>query len=240
MFRWRASDGAVERAVTDRWGGVSVAPFDELNLAAHVGDDPGAVAANRAALGAALDLPPERLVFMTQVHGDRVLVLDRPWTHPPPPGDAVVTTATGLALVVLVADCVPVLLADRRAGVIAAVHAGRPGMLAGIVARTVATMRSLGARGIDAVLGPSVCARCYEVPAAMREQAAVVAPVSAGVSWQGTPSIDVAAGVVHQLRECEVGVRRLPGCTRQSPDLFSYRAHRQTGRFAGVVLRHGP
>lgn len=228
----------MERAVTDRWGGVSVAPYDELNLAAHVGDEPSAVQTNRAALGAALDLPRERLVVMTQVHGDQVLVLDRPWTRPPP-GDAVVTTATGLALVVLVADCVPVLLADRRAGVIAAVHAGRPGMIAGIVTRTVATMRGLGARGIDAVVGPSVCARCYEVPAAMREQAAVVAPVSAGVSWQGTPAIDVAAGVVHQLRECEVDVTWLPGCTRESPDLFSYRAHRQTGRFAGVVMRRG-
>ncbi len=237
MFIWRDSGRLVDRAVTDRWGGVSLGPYEGFNLAAHVGDDPDAVEANRQALAAAVKVPRERLVFMNQVHGDRVVVIERPWSAPPPPADAVVTKASGLALVVLVADCVPVLMADPQAGVVAAVHAGRPGMVADIVGRVVTTMRGLGARTIDAVVGPSVCPRCYEVPQAMREEAAAVAPVSAGVSWQGTPAIDVAAGVVDQLRQRDVAVTWLPGCTRERPELYSYREHRQTGRFAGIIVR---
>lgn len=237
MFFWRDSGGTLDRAITDRRGGSSVAPFDEFNLATHVGDAARAVRANRQVLATTLDLPAERLVFMNQVHGAEVLVVDEPWTQPPPPGDAVVTTATDLALVVLVADCVPVLLADARAGVIAAAHAGRPGMIAGVVGRSVSAMRDLGARTVEAVVGPSVCPRCYEVPASMRDDAAAVAPVSAAVSWQGTPAVDVAAGVVEQLRACDVAVTWLPGCTREHPDLYSYREQRETGRFAGIVVR---
>ena len=108
-------------------------------------------------------------------------------------------------------------------------------MLAGIVGRTLAVMRELGATTVSAAVGPSVCGRCYEVPPEMRADAATVSPVSATVSWTGTPAIDVAGGVVDQLRSYDVPVRWVPGCTRESPDLYSYRRDRQTGRFAGVV-----
>ena len=140
MFFTHERRDSIQLAVTDRSGGVSSAPFDGLNLARHVGDDPDHVSINRARLAAELELPTDRLVFMNQCHGAHVEVVDGPWPAEPPECDAVVTTATDLALVVLVADCVPVLLADPAAGVIAAVHTGRPGLLAGIVGATLDAM----------------------------------------------------------------------------------------------------
>ncbi|MBM6400211.1 peptidoglycan editing factor PgeF [Phycicoccus sonneratiae] len=232
MFTWDETSNGARRALTGRPGGVSRGPWQGLNLGLHVEDDPADVAENRRRFGAAVGHP---VVWMEQCHGADVTVVD----HVPevaPRCDALVTTATDLALAVLVADCVPVLLASPG-GVVAAVHAGRPGMVAGVVPAAVAAMRDLGAQELDAVVGPSVCGRCYEVPAEMRDAAAAVAPVSATVSWTGTPAVDVAAGVVSQLRDLGVGVTWVPGCTRESPDLFSYRASRTTGRFAGVVAR---
>ena len=219
------------RAVTDRSDGVSRGGHRGLNLGAHVGDEPDAVAANRLRLTERLGRP---VVYMAQCHGAEVAVVDGV-PDVAPVCDAVVTRSTEVALAVLVADCVPVLLSGG--GVIAAVHSGRPGLVAGVVPRTLAVMRALGADEVDAVVGPSVCGRCYEVPADMRDTAARVEPVSATVSWSGTPAIDVAAGVVAQLRAHGVEVRWVPGCTRERDDLYSYRRDGRTGRFAGVVAQ---
>lgn len=228
------TDGPVTRAVTDRSGGVSREPYAGLNLGAHVGDDVGDVEENRTRLASALALPTDSLVLLEQLHGREVAVVDSV-PQRPPCADAVVTTTSGLALVVLVADCTPVLLADPDAGVVAAVHAGRPGLVAGVVGAAVTAMRDLGARHVDAVVGPSVCGRCYEVPEPMRADVAAVAPCSGTVSWTGTPALDVAAGVVAQLRGLGVPLRWLPGCSREDDALFSYRRDGRTGRFAGVV-----
>ena len=175
-------------------------------------------------------------MFLNQVHGNAVAVAgdDAPWTTAPT-ADAVVTRRSDLALVVLVADCMPVLLADRAAGVVAAVHAGRPGLVSGVIPATLAAMRDLGASTIEAAVGPSVCRRCYEVPVEMREEVAAASPVSASVSWTGTPSIDISAGIVDQLVRDGVGITWLPGCTREADNLYSYRRNQRTGRFAGVV-----
>src|SRR3954471_2777909 len=113
------------RVVTDRRGGRSASPYDSFNLGAHVGDAPADVAANRERLARELGVAGEQLVWMSQVHGAGVAVVDRPQEAPVPDVDALVTTTPGLVLCVLVADCVPVLLSDAEAGVVAAVHAGR-------------------------------------------------------------------------------------------------------------------
>ena len=113
------------RVVTDRRGGRSVSPYDSFNLGDHVGDDPAAVAANRARVARELGVGEDRLVWMDQVHGTGVAVVDGPQDGPVPGTDALVTATPGLVLGVLVADCVPVLLADPGRGVVAAVHAGR-------------------------------------------------------------------------------------------------------------------
>ncbi|WP_457253018.1 peptidoglycan editing factor PgeF [Pedococcus sp. P5_B7] len=224
-------------AFTDREGGRSAGDFDSLNLGGHVGDDAAAVEANRAAVATATGVRRDHLLFMHQCHGADVVVADGPWdAGGPPPADGVVTATAGLALAVLVADCTPVLLADVDAGVVGAVHAGRPGMTAGIVDVAVERMRGLGARALSAVVGPSICARCYEVPEELRAAATAVAPEASARSWSGTPAIDVAAGVVAQLVANNVAVQWVPGCAREDQRLFSYRREGRTGRYAGVVV----
>jgi len=242
VFHWREQSPGqgfggfgVDWGFTSSSGGSSVGDFASLNLGGHVGDDPATVESNRQRVAASLGVQRGHLLFMSQCHGSEVAVVDRPWEGEPPGVDAVVTTQTDLALAVLVADCTPVLMVDRIAGVAAAVHAGRPGMMQGVVGHAIDAMADLGARSISAVVGPSVCGRCYEVPEAMRAQAARVSAVTAAVSWEGTPSIDVAAGVVDQLQQRSVAVHWVRGCSRESGELFSYRRQHRTGRFAGVV-----
>ncbi|MFJ9596226.1 peptidoglycan editing factor PgeF [Streptomyces virginiae] len=232
--------GGAHFAFTDRWGGVSAVPYEELNLGGAVGDDPAAVLANRALAARSLGLDPDLVVWMNQVHGRDVAVVDGPWGADTaiPAVDAVVTARRGLALAVLTADCTPVLLADPVAGVAAAAHAGRPGLVAGVVPAAVEAMVSLGAEParIVARTGPAVCGHCYEVPAGMRDSVAAAVPAArAETSW-GTPAVDVVAGVHAQLAEAGVvnGLRS-PVCTLESRDHFSYRRDRVTGRLAGYV-----
>jgi YfiH family protein len=224
---------------TDRWGGVSAVPYEELNLGGAVGDDPAAVTANRELAAKSLGVDPARVVWMNQVHGADVAVVDAPWGEGPVPRvDAVVTAERGLALAVLTADCVPVLLADPVSGVAAAAHAGRPGLVAGVVPAAVRAMTELGAdpARIVARTGPAVCGRCYEVPEEMRAEVAAVEPAAyAETSW-GTPAVDVSAGALAQLERLGVRDRaQSPVCTRESADHFSYRRDRTTGRLAGYV-----
>ncbi|MET9405963.1 peptidoglycan editing factor PgeF [Streptomyces sp. NPDC002935] len=226
-------------AFTDRWGGVSAVPFEELNLGGAVGDDPGAVRANRELAAKSLGLDPARVVWMNQVHGPDVAVVEEPWGSSEIPSvDAIVTARRGLALAVLTADCTPVLLADPVAGVAAAAHAGRPGMVVGVVPAAVRAMVELGAdpARIVARTGPAVCGRCYEVPDAMRAEVAAVEPAAYAETGWGTPAVDVTAGVHAQLERLGVRDReQSPVCTLESGDHFSYRRDRTTGRLAGYV-----
>ncbi|WAX80514.1 peptidoglycan editing factor PgeF [Streptomyces sp. KMM 9044] len=239
MIGQRDSVRGAHFALTDRWGGVSAAPYAELNLGGAVGDDSGAVRANRELTAKSLGLDPARVVWMNQVHGADTVVVDEPWSGSPVPGaDAVVTARQGLALAVLTADCVPVLLADPVAGVVAAAHAGRPGLVAGVVPAAVRAMTELGAdpARIVARTGPAVCGRCYEVPERMRAEVAAVEPAAYGETGWGTPAVDVAGGVHAQLERLGVGDReQSPVCTLESEDHFSYRRDRTTGRLAGYV-----
>lgn len=239
MIGQRESVSGAHFAFTDRWGGVSAAPYEELNLGGAVGDDPEAVRANRDIAAKSLGIDPDRVVWMNQVHGADVAVVDEPWgERAVPEVDAIVTARRGLALAVLTADCVPVLLADPVAGVVAAAHAGRPGMVKGVVPAAVRAMAELGADPgrIVARTGPAVCGRCYEVPEAMRAEVAAVEPAAhAETSW-GTPAVDVSAGVHAQLDRLGVCDRaQSPECTLESGDHFSYRRDRTTGRLAGYV-----
>ncbi|MER6393954.1 peptidoglycan editing factor PgeF [Streptomyces sp. NPDC001523] len=241
MILGQHDENGAHFAFTDRWGGVSAVPYEELNLGGAVGDDPAAVRANRAAAAKSLGLAPELVIWMNQVHGRDVAVVDGPWDaerETIPSVDAVVTARRGLALAVLTADCVPVLLADPVAGIAGAAHAGRPGLVAGVVPAAVEAMIALGADPgrLVARTGPAVCGRCYEVPAEMRDAVAEVVPAAwAETSW-GTPAVDVVAGVHAQLARAGVAnADRSPVCTLESRDHFSYRRDRVTGRLAGYV-----
>lgn len=235
----------VRGVFTTRAGGQSMAPYAELNLAMHVGDDERTVAANRAAVAAAIGLPSERLVFMDQVHGSDVAIVDGP-VDTPPVADALVTRTPELALVVMVADCVPVLMTDPYAGVVAAAHAGRKGVELGVVAQTIRAMADLGAQParIRVWLGPSINGCCYEVPEQMQRAVAAVAPgavAGTGRTRAGTPSLDLRPGLAEQF--AALGVRDVGltgGCTHDDPDFFSYRRDRVTGRFAGLIWLERP
>lgn len=241
MFRWREREPGigptygVDWGITHRSGGLSVGAYGSLNLGAHVDDDPRAVSRNRSRLAHAFDLGSDDLRFMRQVHGCAVSVVVGGQYDPSSEADVMITDDSDVALVVLVADCTPILLLDRTEGLAAAVHAGRVGFTSGVVGAAVDALRDRGATNLEAIVGPSVCPRCYEVPADLREDAAAASPAAYSVSWTGTPAIDVAAGVVEQLQVAGASVTWLPGCTREDETLFSHRRDGVTGRFAGVI-----
>ncbi|WP_204455280.1 peptidoglycan editing factor PgeF [Actinokineospora baliensis] len=228
----------IRRVVTTREGGASTAPYDTFNLGDHVGDAPAAVAANRDRLAAELGLPADRLVWMEQVHGRTVGVVSGPVEDKLEATDAVVTAEAGLALVVLVADCVPVLLADPEAGVVGAVHAGRVGARVGVVPAALEAMAGAGAdvRRVEVLLGPSICGECYEVPQDMQTDVEKHLPGSACRTRKGTPGLDLRAGLWRQL--ADAGVARIgidPRCTTEDRSLFSHRREGTTGRLAAVT-----
>jgi YfiH family protein len=226
----------VRRVTTTRAGGVSKPPFATFNLGDHVGDAPAAVAANRRRLAATLGLG-DRIVWMNQVHSADVAVVDRAG-ETVEATDGLVTTTPGLGLAVVTADCVPVLMADARAGVVAAVHAGRVGAAAGIVARALHTMTRLGAHveDVSVLLGPAVSGRNYEVPEQMAAEVERALPGSRTTTHRGTPGLDLRAGIAAQLRA--LGVRSVdvdPRCTVEDAKLFSHRRDAPTGRMASVI-----
>ncbi|MEU3646956.1 peptidoglycan editing factor PgeF [Lentzea sp. NPDC034063] len=228
----------IRRVVTTRAGGVSKGSYESFNLGDHVGDELEAVEANRARLAEGIGLTPDRLVWMEQVHGRTVATVDGPQVEPLEATDAVVTKRAGLGLVVLTADCVPVLLGDSEAGVIGAVHAGRVGARVGVVVEALKAMMALGAEleRIEVLLGPSVCGECYEVPVEMQRDVEKHLPGSASKSRKGTPALDLRAGLWNQLGSAGVGKIGVdPRCTFEEKDLFSHRRQAPTGRLASVI-----
>lgn len=219
---------------TDRLGGRSAAPFASLNLALHVGDDPVVVAENRWRVAVTAGLDPDRVVFMDQVHGSEVAVVRAAGVVTGV--DALVTDQPGLALAVLAADCVPVVLADGRAGLVGVAHSGRTGTALAVVAATVGVLRDLGATGLAAELGPAVCGACYEVPTALQQQVAAVVPAAVSTTREGTSGLDLRAGIRAQLEDLGVPeVTVSARCTLEDPELFSHRRDGTTGRQAGYV-----
>lgn len=237
MYAFRTTLGPVDLAFTDRYGGVSRVPYDELNLALESGDDPAAIEQNWRIL--VEDFAPGAFVAdMHQVHGDLVQVVDdRRSSSWPPDCDGLVAAQPDVVLAVRVADCVPVLLADPDAGVIGAAHAGRKGLPTAVVPNTVARMRDLGARQITAWIGPHICGACYEVPEAMQAEVCAAEPAARAMTSWGTPSLDLGAGIRDQLARDGVEAVDASRCTRESPDLYSYRRDgNAAGRQAGLVV----
>ncbi len=240
----------VRAGFTTRHGGVSRPPWDSLNLGLGVDDDETDVLANRALVER---WAGTRVAYATQVHGADVRVLTRPPTDPPTAPrtsvgryDALVTTSPAVGVAVLVADCVPVLLADPAARVALAVHAGRRGLVDGVVQRAVRAALDAGADlgRLRAAVGPAISGARYEVPGAMRDEVAAVVPETACVTDLGTPGLDLPAGVVAVLgRAGVVDVQVLGLCTDLDARFFSHRRAQRsgttTGRFAGVVALTG-
>jgi len=230
VYLARTTLGPVDLAFTARYDGAGA---DELDLAI---DGP------RSALTRVVDdfAPGSQVAGMRQVHGATVTVAS---PGEAPECDALVTDHPEVTLVVRVADCVPVLLADPGTGVVAAAHAGRAGVADGVVPATVERMRALGASDVVAWIGPHVCAACYEVPTELRAQVADRVPATAATSRWGTPALDLGAGVRAQLADAGVRLLGTPDaelCTMEEPRAWSYRRDgAAAGRMAGLVRRRG-
>ena len=223
---------------TSRAGGVSAAPYDTLNLDKAVGDDAAAVEANRRRIAQACGAGSGQLTWIRQVHGTVVADARTPWAAEPPAADALFTDIPGRVLGVMAADCATVLLADPQARIVAAAHAGREGMAAGVITETVGVMSAAGAdpAQMHAVIGPHICGGCYEVPDQMRARVASLVPEASSVTRKGTPAIDIRKGIEAQL--ARAGVREVTAdgrCTAETPGLYSYRRDGRTGRFAGLI-----
>ena len=204
------------------------------NLSHHRPHVPQVLAADRAAVGEATATDPGTWHLMDQVHGDDV---GRVHGRTPPGAelrgvDALVTTERERVLGVATADCVPVLLATDTA--VGAVHAGRRGVQAGVVAAAVG---ALDGTRLRAAVGPAIGGCCYEVPAEMQAAVLEVAPAAEATTTWGTPSLDLATAVAEELADLGASVTRLTACTRCDAGWFSHRADPDAGRQLGLVVR---
>lgn len=226
---------------TRRVGDGSTGDHEGLDLALHVADVPSTVRRHRDLVDQWAGAPVQ---YLRQVHGTTVVVAPAAGpADPEPTADAVLSTGPTVAAAVLVADCVPILLADRPAGVVAAVHAGRVGLVGGVIQASVAAMVRAGARPgrVVAALGPAAGPCCYEVGDQLRSEVAAAVPQTWASTRWGTASVDLRAGCAAVL--AELGVRRVSmvgGCTIEDESFYSYRrataaGNGRTGRFAGVV-----
>ena len=234
-----AANHGVGVAFTDRFGGVSLPPFDSLNLGRTDVDDPACLAENFRIVSDLIGVG--HIAICSQVHGNNVVRVngDRAadgLVTEYGVADSLVTTNYGVALAIRVADCVPVLLADPEVRIVAAAHAGRVGLLSGVVESTVATMRAFGATTIHAWIGPHICPLCYEVPDDMAAHAWAQLPATRATSRSGTSAIDLGAGVASILESESILVTRCDPCTSCDLRFFSHRRDKgQTGRQAGLI-----
>ena len=215
-----------------REGGVSQGLYTSLNCGPGSQDDPAAVRENRGRAMAMLELPPAALINVYQAHTAQVEVVTEPWpAGPPPTADAMVTDRPGLALGILTADCAPVLLADGKAGVVGAAHAGWKGALGGVLDNTIKAMVALGARPdrIVAAIGPCIGHRSYEVgpefPAPFLAEDAANADYFAPSPRPGHALFDLPGYVSRKLARLGLTeVTRVPADTcRDETRFFSYR-----------------
>ncbi|MEQ1541866.1 MAG: peptidoglycan editing factor PgeF [Novosphingobium sp.] len=234
VFRAAALDG-MAHGFLGRRGGVSGGVIAGLNAGLGAGDDDAAVRRNRA-LAVEAVLPGARLATVYQVHSPICVAATTPWPDAErPQADALVTDRPGLLLGVVTADCAPVLLADRAAGVIGAAHAGWKGAVGGVTDATLAAMETLGARRADivAAIGPCIAQASYEVDVAFHEGFCASDPANARFFAAGRAQhfqFDLEAYVAHRLESAGVGtVERLGLDTYPDPDRF-YSFRRATHR----------
>ena len=215
---------------TTRFGGVSEGAYEGLNLAGHVGDLPANVAKNREILVEQIGVAPSNLKFMNQIHSNRVEIL-RNLDDELPPCDGVITALRGVALCVLVAACSPVLIADERRGVVAAVHAGRAGVTGKICTNALSLMKSefgCEAGDLRVFVGANIKARNYEV-----------GELDLGEfnHYKNGGKFDMEAALRDEFAQLGVGRAEFdPRCTFETGGLFSYRRDGVTGRFCGFIM----
>jgi YfiH family protein len=229
----------VRAATTTRSGGASLGPYASLNLAAHVGDDSRAVAANRATLRAALALPAEP-VWLQQVHGRGIVDADH--AAPGAEGDGAVSGTPGTVCAVLTADCLPVLLCDRAGTRIGAVHAGWRGLAGGVIEAAVAMLKLPGS-DLMAWLGPAIGPRAFEVGDDVRSTFVAQDPAATSAFEPHGERWHADLYRLANQRLAALGITEVHGgewCTYDDGARFySYRRDGATGRMATLIWLEG-
>lgn len=235
----------VTAVFTTRHGGISKAPYTDANLAFHVGDNPNDVLENHDSLARTLGYERNRLIHMRQIHSDRIVLIDETFNFDTPPEcDALMTNLTNTPLMVMSADCTPILLYDPIHHAVSAIHAGRAGALHAILPKTMEAMKKeFGSeqRDLRIVLGPSIGGCCYEINEAIAKETEEKGYPAALRREDGKVFLEVNAILLQQLEELSILPKQIDvighctSCKRE--EYFSYRAdERLTGRIAGVII----
>ena len=208
--------------------GHSSSPYSSLNLATHVDDISEHVLKNRTQLANQIGRP---IQFLEQVHGNQVVSIEK--ICEPPIADAAFTRVKGIALAVMVADCVPILFTSDE--VVGVAHVGRRGLVNGVIAQVAAVLKNISPTNLAAYIGPHICPSCYEISPDLANEISQNFPEVISQSRWGTPSIDLRSSSIRQLQIEEIETNDLSHCTYEDENLFSYRRDQKTGRNAGIV-----
>lgn len=240
-----SQDLSISAHFTTRHGGISDSPYDALNLAFHVGDNPLDVLENHRILANTLAYDSQKLVHMSQIHSDKIMVVTTTMSFDTPPQcDALITDCIDIPLMVMSADCTPILLYDPINHAIGAVHAGRAGALNGILPKTLKAMQKnygTSLSDIRIVLGPAIQGCCYEINEDIAREVEEQGYEKALIRTIQKVSLDVNTILHLQLEALGIAIEQIETinqCTScNCHNYFSYRANRQhTGRIAGVIL----
>ena len=220
----------VDFGFSSRFGGVSKAPFDTLNLGFHTGDAAAAVAKNRELLKR--EIKAHSLVFMEQIHSDYVLEVTSEnlsdFAKTAPKCDALFTRLFDVGLCVMVADCAPIIVSDEKQGIIAAIHAGRAGVCAKILSKCVQEMKS-EPKDLKIIIGAHIKGSCYEI-----------GDMNLGEfnAYKNGGFFDITAALraeINALGATNYEISEI--CSHCDKNYFSYRRDGKTGRFAGWVIK---
>lgn len=242
LYSSKLTSAGFNHAFFTRYGGISEPPFDSLNFSLATGDARAAVQENMRRAGGVLGVSAEKIYFLNQVHGVQVQQV-----HGDDPreevlrrdGDIVISADTSLACGTRTADCGPLLFADPRSGLVAAVHAGWRGTVAGVVAETVEALARLGVRPEEIIvaIGPMIERCCFEVGEEVAQTIAAAGSVGESVIERryAKPHVDLRAVLVAQLGALDVSnITHVHGCTQCRPDTFH--SYRRDGKIGGRML----
>ena len=220
----------VDFGFSSRFGGVSKAPFDTLNLGFHTGDAAAAVAKNRELLKR--EIKAHSLVFMEQIHSDYVLEVTSEnlsdFAKTAPKCDALFTRLLNVGLCVMVADCAPIIVSDEKQGIIAAIHAGRAGVCAKILSKCVAQMKS-EPKDLKIIIGAHIKGSCYEI-----------GDMNLGEfnAYKNGGFFDITAALRAEINALGVKNYEISEiCSHCDKNYFSYRRDGKTGRFVGWIIK---
>lgn len=233
----------IKAVFTTRHGGISKAPYHTANLAFHVGDNPQHVLANHDLLATQLDYNRNNLIHMRQIHSDIIFLVDEKMNFDTPPEcDALITNKIDVPLMIMSADCTPILIYDPLHHAIGVVHAGRKGALNAILPKTIQAMHTEFESIIEklfVILGPSIHGCCYEVNEMIAKECENKGYSNALIRKESKVFLDVNTILLMQLQTLNISnIEVIEECTACKHDeYFSYRADAQkTGRIAGIIV----